>query len=144
MSEAAGDRAGRQDMAAHHEDEARGGRFLRRAFDMIDVERVDGEDVAMRTVALRRTRTAVLAGAVVVPASLAHALPGADGSDARGNVEREPMPVSASGRGVGVETGDDEALRPGGRAGPGEFRRRVAAAASGVYESDRDIAAFLE
>src|SRR6266545_879769 len=88
--------------------------------DLLHLERIDGEDVTMRLVALRGTGAAI--------AGLAEA--GGQRRHVGGNVEYDPMPPPAPGRRIGVVHGYREALGTCRRVLPGERRRSVAAVAA--------------
>src|SRR4051794_36990806 len=128
MTEEPRDRARREDVSAHLEDERRTGRSRPRAVDLVDVERVDREDVVMVAVPLRRTWTTVGRHSKIGIAAGAGRLARFERRSARGNVAREPVPVARPRRRIGIEARDREALGAFGRTAPRELRRDVLAA----------------
>src|SRR5439155_664399 len=107
--------------------------------DLVHLERIDGEDVAMRLVTLRRTRAAVAGLAEIVlglhrPLRCLAARRIADAGGQRRhigrNVEHDPMPPPAAGWRIGVVHGHREALGSCRRILPDERRRDVAAVAA--------------
>src|SRR6185295_3727763 len=111
--------------------------------DMVDLQRVNRENVAVRPVALRWTGPAI-AGLAEIGARLdgaarrlaASGIAGAGGKrvDVGGDVEHHPMPPAAAGRSVGIVDGQREAFRAGGRILPFQRRRNVAALAAEPLE----------
>src|SRR5829696_2635177 len=107
-----------------------------------------GEDVAMRTVALRRARTAI-ARRAEVGARLQRALGQQAGLGIAGielelgragrDVHHHPVPEAAARRRIGIEAGDGKALGVCGRARPRQMRRLVAAAAAEAVIGRQDV-----
>jgi putative molybdopterin biosynthesis protein len=112
---------------------AYGRRCLRLESQARHVERVHGEHIAVRFISGRRRGTAEVPRAVVVAqvkstGGQRAAWPAGAGRQ-RGHrgrhVNQHPVPEAGSGRRVGVEAGDGEALGLGRETGPGQRRRYV-------------------
>ena len=88
--------------------------------ELVDVDRIDREDVVVGLVALGRTRAAVAGNSGIRPAldralrrGVALRIAGALGERSRigGDVEDDPVPESAAGRRIGIVDIQGEALR---------------------------------
>jgi hypothetical protein len=106
--------------------------------ELLHLERVQREDVAMRLVPCWWARAAVSWCAKIgasfersdwqLRSVLARAVRQRAGR--RWDIDNDPVPESGAGRGVGVEHCQHKALRACGRIGPRELRRHIVAAAS--------------
>src|SRR6266568_182742 len=111
-----------------HEADERGG-GVGRHVELVDLQRVDREEVAVRPVSRGRAGAAEARRAEIGP-SLLRALgqsglaaAGALGQLLRGrrDVVDDPVPPAGAGRRVGIVDREDEALRAGRRVRPGEL-----------------------
>ena len=99
-----------------------GGRDVLRQVEVVAVKRMDGEDVAMGTVAGRGACAAVVVIAIVVAAvagtggQAVHSGVFREAAHVRREVDDVPVPKTGTGRGVGVVAGQGEALGAGGLA----------------------------
>jgi len=119
---------------------------------------VHGEDVAMDVRALRRTRPAIarlaeigthferacrhLTGRRVTGTEV-------ERGNRRWDVDDDPMPEAAAGRGIGIEAGHGETLGAFRHAAPGQLGREITAGAAkavgfGQHVLARENIAFLE
>src|SRR6266571_1645001 len=141
-------------VSVEHETDQRAAR-LGVGVDLVDLERVYGEDVAMRLVALGRARSTVAGFAEVGPRlhrtlRRLTARRVANAQRKRGHagryVEHDPVPPAAPGRRIGVVDRDREALGARGRVLPQQGRRDIAALAAEALEHLRlgDLRAGLD
>src|SRR5438477_5069599 len=141
--------------AAPHLEHQPGGRRLLVDLDLLGVEGEGGEDVAVLAGALWRggADVALRPGVVrelkgALRQSRAGLVAGARGQlgDVAGNVHQGPVPKAEDRRRLGVNHGDDEALRPRGKAAPGQLWGNVLAAGAehATYLWHRQLLALLQ
>ena len=127
-----------------------GGRDVLRQVEVVAVERMDGEDVAVGTVAGRGACAAVVVIAIVVAAvagtggQAVHSGVFREAAHVRREVDDVPVPEAGTGRGVGVVAGQGEAFGAGGWVGPVQFGRAIGAACAAVDLRQRQGVVVIE
>src|SRR5262245_1642449 len=125
-----------------------GRRRVSRHLQTLDPDRKDREQITMRVIARRRTRTAI-AGSTEIGSGLQRTLrqhrtlriAGAHVKlrHAGRNVHHQPVPKPAARGRIRIETSDREALRPGGCSLPGQMRRLIVALAAKAKIGGRNV-----